>query len=532
MARITFRALAVGEHGILFVDWLLSNTVPQPIPVIAGDGAIHVSDLALIQGAVELQSRTDHSGAEVCADGGGANITCTTTGAAGAYELWVAGGTYTVTAEMGSYLDGQQSGVIASPGGVVALQTVKLLGGDTNNDCLVNILDLAFMGARFGYSLGDPSFDPRADINNDGHINILDLSVSGGNYQKRCPVPWAPWTFLTVPGLPEGAVPVNLYSDAPDNLYVWFELYDADPLTRTADLAHWDGSSWTVVLSYPGYTQGRIHGNGPDDIFVSASCSGDCTGYETPHLAHFDGAAWQEQTVPPEVGSYIMDISGAPGEVQAATYGNPDNNPRIIIRYNYGTGSWNYLYTPPESIKSLNFLAPDEAYFVTCWGHGRWNGFAWSYKHEFDFCDVSSVWGVRDGSDGLHLYTVGKNNFDNGVRVWKYTEDSNPALLGTFGSKCGFVFGDPTSGVNICGGVSGIGGASGVWGADADNVYVVGLLGGGSDPDSGRVYLYDGSSWERLTGMGDIPLVTEVGGSGPDNVWFTLGDGRLMHYGY
>jgi hypothetical protein len=313
-------------------------------------------------------------------------------------------------------------------------------------------------------------------------------------------------------------------------LYVWFELSHADPLTRTADLVHWDGSTWTVVLSYPGYTNGLIFGNGPDDIFVSVSCTAaNCTGYETPHLAHYDGETWEEQTLPPEVGSYILAIGGAPGEVQAATTGNPD---RIIIRYNYSTEQWSHLYTTPEGFKAFYFLSADEAYFVTCWGHGRWDGTLWTWKEEFDFCDVTNVWGMRDGTDELHLYVTGNNNFSNGVRIWKYTENANPALLGTFGSKCGFVFGDPTDGGSGCGGVNGIGRGTGVWGSAGDNVYAGGYLGPGADPDVGRVYHYDGSTWQRVTEMGDIPLIYKVWGTGPYDIWFTLRDGRLLHYGY
>jgi hypothetical protein len=71
------------------------------------------------------------------------------------------------------------------------LALVTLLGGDTNNDCNVNILDLALVGGRFGMSCGDTGWDARADINNDCTVNILDLAVTGGNFGESCPVPWS-----------------------------------------------------------------------------------------------------------------------------------------------------------------------------------------------------------------------------------------------------------------------------------------------------------------------------------------------------
>ena len=160
------------------------------INLTAEDGSVVVSDLSLVDGTVELQSRIDFSGAEVCADDGGGNVTCVTTGAAGVYELWLPAGTYTVTATMGRFLDGEKGGVVVSAGGSASLSPVRLLGGDTNDDCIVNILDLSFMGARYGSSCGDPGYEARADINNDCDISILDLAVSGSNYQQTCPVTW------------------------------------------------------------------------------------------------------------------------------------------------------------------------------------------------------------------------------------------------------------------------------------------------------------------------------------------------------
>jgi len=518
--------------GLYYWDggqWVLeASSLVDPIANTVTAWPEHFSRWAImveggqVNGSVFLQSRTDHSGAEVCGWDGGEQIACTTTLSDGSYELTLPGGTYIITAEMERYLDGLYEDVTLFDGQAVEVVAVQLLGGDSNDSDTVNILDLSLMGARFGMGCGDSGWDDRADINDDCMVNILDLAVAGGNYQVSSPVPWeALWEIRTVPGIPDGARSVNLWSDAPDNLYVWFEVVHEDPITRTADLYHWDGSTWSVELSYPGYTRGRIFGTGPDDIFVSVSCPyAYCTGYETPHLAHFDGATWEEQTLPPEVGNFIHAIGGAPGEVQAATIGSTSSD-QIIIRYNYSTEQWSHLYTTPEGFKAFYILSADEAYYVTCWGHGRWNGSSWSFKHEFDFCDVTNVWGMRDGTDELHLYTIGNNNHSNGVRIWKYTENPNPALLGTFGSKYGYVFSDGSSGRG-----------TGVWGSAGDNVYAGGYLGPGADPDSGRVYHYDGSSWQQVTEMGDLPLIYKVWGTGPYDVWFTLADGRLLHYGY
>jgi hypothetical protein len=190
VAQITFRALAAGTSPVHFISQLLSNTGAEAIIVATEDGTIEVSDLTIVDGLVELQSRTNHSGADVCADDGAGQVACTTTDATGAYELWLPDGSYTVTVTFDRYLDGERGGVVVTSGNPVSLPKVKLLGGDVNDDCVVNILDLSFMGARYGETCGDPGYGAQADINNDCIVNILDLTVAGGNYNMTCPVPW------------------------------------------------------------------------------------------------------------------------------------------------------------------------------------------------------------------------------------------------------------------------------------------------------------------------------------------------------
>ena len=136
-------------------------------------------------GTIDLQGRSDDSGATFTA-----GAYATTTDADGHYELIVPEGTYDVTAEMDLYLDSERLGEFCPAGGDNQLPDVTLLGGDTNDDCTINILDITFMGARFGTSTSDADFDPKADINTDGTVNILDLTVAGGNFHETCPVAW------------------------------------------------------------------------------------------------------------------------------------------------------------------------------------------------------------------------------------------------------------------------------------------------------------------------------------------------------
>ena len=137
-------------------------------------------------GTVDLEGRTDESGVTITAQGLSAGTFTTTTDSSGAYQLAVPEDTYDLSAEIGSYLDGQKTDQFCAAFGSNTLSDVVLLGGDANDDCIIDILDLSLIGANFDAQ----DFDPVADINADGKIDILDLTVASGNFHQQCPVDW------------------------------------------------------------------------------------------------------------------------------------------------------------------------------------------------------------------------------------------------------------------------------------------------------------------------------------------------------
>jgi uncharacterized repeat protein (TIGR01451 family) len=191
IASITFHGLAEGSSPVHFNSWLLSDTDLNTIPVDStADGTLNVLATGTLEGTVDVQGRADESGAEVCAWQVGAEPECTTTDAAGYYSFSLPADTYDVFVEMARYLDAEKAAQVVVAGGTTTLCQVKVLGGDANDDDVINILDLSFIGFRFDRSIGDPGWDVRADINNDGTINILDLVGAGANFGKTSPVPW------------------------------------------------------------------------------------------------------------------------------------------------------------------------------------------------------------------------------------------------------------------------------------------------------------------------------------------------------
>ena len=147
-------------------------------------------DLGSLNLTVDLQGRADDSGTLFTAWSGGQEAMVCMSASDGSCSIELPTGVYSLTTEMPSYLDSIWDSASVSEGESVTLPTVTLLGGDTNDDCIINIQDLAFMGYRFNACAGDPLYDLRGDINGDGCINILDLTIAGGNFNQACPVPW------------------------------------------------------------------------------------------------------------------------------------------------------------------------------------------------------------------------------------------------------------------------------------------------------------------------------------------------------
>ncbi len=66
----------------------------------------------------------------------------------------------------------------------------RLLGGDSNNDGLIDLSDLTCIGGSFGGAPVPCGTTGSSDINGDGSINILDLVLPGGNYGLTSPGTW------------------------------------------------------------------------------------------------------------------------------------------------------------------------------------------------------------------------------------------------------------------------------------------------------------------------------------------------------
>ena len=97
--------------------------------------------------------------------------------------------------------DRMESIDISSIGGWVCL--LEEAAADVVMDGRVDMKDLATVAKRFGSSLGDNRWSPKADVNGDNRIDMKDLSFVanqwGNNFEVPEGIPWVPW----VPWPPE-----------------------------------------------------------------------------------------------------------------------------------------------------------------------------------------------------------------------------------------------------------------------------------------------------------------------------------------
>lgn len=330
------------------------------------------------------------------------------------------------------------------------------------------------------------------------------------------------WTTVTIPGLPSDVWPLSVWDNRSDDVFVLAVREGPSGTTGDSYVYHWDGLAWQLSLSLANEVGGKVFATASDDVFVVT--------YDTlvsvSRIHHFDGTTWVNQPLPSLPGG-IYSIAGERGNVYALAGG-----PAVVIRYDGST--WQYNTTFNE-FAHLVYISAGEIYGAQCWGDALWNGSVWGYYPHFDFCDLWDAWGMRDSSGALQLYAVGNNNFSNGIRVWKFTETSPGSMVGSWGSKYGTVLSDPPGY-----GYGDAGSAYAIWGSGPNDVYVGGRLGAWTDTNSGALYHFDGSSWGRVTAIGDTPVVRSISGSAANDVW-VIGNNRqgdipnpttrIIHYG-
>lgn len=175
-------ALTIGEQSS-FADLAGQSYAPT---------AVHHSTVfarapGQVRGQVLLQGRAEHGNTQVSSTLAETRVNRSYTGLDGSFVLTATHGEgfYTLSASAPGYLTAEGSRPVKlTVGNEVELAPITLLGGDINQDNLIDIRDLSFIA----YHLGGP--DAQSDLNGDGQVDILDLTLIAGNFGKRGPITW------------------------------------------------------------------------------------------------------------------------------------------------------------------------------------------------------------------------------------------------------------------------------------------------------------------------------------------------------
>jgi hypothetical protein len=167
-SRLEWTCPASGSYFVRVED-ALGRTGPQT------DYRLSIAIATItVRGTVYLQGRTAFDGTLVTVEPASHTVT---TGISGTFSV-TATVPSTITARHAGYLLAEWS-ITPPVEPTLTLEPVRLWGGDINGDRVIDILDLVYLGSRFGGT------DVLADLNGDGTVDILDIVMTANNFWKR-----------------------------------------------------------------------------------------------------------------------------------------------------------------------------------------------------------------------------------------------------------------------------------------------------------------------------------------------------------
>jgi len=207
-ARFYFRGIAEGQAIFSVIQSTLVDADGFPVThVAAEDKSVAIEVRAAVTGIVQRQGVLATAGKLACSQVSavaGSIIGPAYTDRNGSFTLPnLPDCSYTLRADYSGYLPSDKSITITlNNPPTIDFSTTTLLGGDIDNNNVINILDIAAIAAPgvFGsteVAVGSTSAncsitDSPTDINDDGQINISDLAIAAGNWNKLGPTPWQP----------------------------------------------------------------------------------------------------------------------------------------------------------------------------------------------------------------------------------------------------------------------------------------------------------------------------------------------------
>lgn len=336
------------------------------------------------------------------------------------------------------------------------------------------------------------------------------------------------WQVVRIPGLPANAVLGDVWVDAAGKVYVWAnypartaagfgdEPGEGERLPnggrgshpRSSTLYQFNGTAWTTMLNTPGETGVVLFGTDATNIYASTnSATGESRLYK------FDGQTWKTPRLPGYYLGRTHSMAGTPGDL----YFRID---RVLMHDNgNGAGLQPVFEESGEHsvARGMVHFGPEHLFMMCFDGHAVLeNNTVSDMPAAAPFGNLQDAWGMRDASGLLHLYALGSAQGDNGVRLWRFTEENSVTHAGSWLA----VLADPLTGSD-----PGTGSGFHLWGAAVNDVYATGVVAG-----EGHAFHYDGVAWNQLVLPGAFQTVHGVAGTNQGVVWFSTSNGVLLRY--
>jgi hypothetical protein len=198
VAQIQFNGRNAGRFELTISDDILTDRESQTITHSTHSLGLIVCGYATVSGTVSLQGRATpiNAGQVSLIDLGGVfgPYMSGFDPVTGAYNLrqvkvMPEGSNYQIEVAHKLYLSNKTSHTL-HPLDPFSASPTRLLGGDANNDGLIDLGDLTCIGGSFGGPSVVCGTTGSSDINADGVVNILDLVLVGSNYGLTSPGDW------------------------------------------------------------------------------------------------------------------------------------------------------------------------------------------------------------------------------------------------------------------------------------------------------------------------------------------------------
>jgi len=186
LATITFEGLAAGTSPLTWVEIKLANSYGKTISYESVDGSLIVEEQggggnSTLTGRAFLEGRSAHGNIVANMSNGDSYVTTTATN--GWYTFTeVVPNVYNVSFIHPLYLTTVLEGCVVNANETAWLPDVTLLGGDLNDDEVIDISDLVIGAANFNTN------DPMSDVNGDGLVDIYDIVLIGKNFGLTGPI--------------------------------------------------------------------------------------------------------------------------------------------------------------------------------------------------------------------------------------------------------------------------------------------------------------------------------------------------------